>query len=71
MNTHRISNAIARAVLGRRKPRPEHRAVPLPHRLQHDGPMSVTQAANARRDAEYLARRDGLKAPLLQLWKVG
>ncbi|MBB3189041.1 hypothetical protein [Halomonas cerina] len=39
-------------------------------RDQDDGPMTVEQAANARRAVEYLARRNGLKAPLLQIWKV-
>lgn len=39
-------------------------------RLNDDGPISVQQAANLRREAEYVARRNGLKAPLLQLWKV-
>lgn len=41
----------------------------MAHRRE-EGPMSVAQAANARREAEYVARRNGLKEPLLQLWKV-
>lgn len=39
-------------------------------RRHEDGPMSVEQWNNARREAEYVARRNGLKEPLLQLWKV-
>lgn len=39
-------------------------------RQEDDGPMSVEQAANARREAEYVARRNGIKEPLLQLWKI-
>lgn len=32
---------------------------------------SEEQLANARREAEYVARRNGVKQPLLQIWKVG
>lgn len=39
-------------------------------RRKEDGPMTVEQAANARRVAEYIARRSGIKEPLLQLWKI-
>lgn len=39
-------------------------------RMEDDGPMSVEQVSNARREAEYVARRNGVKEPLLQLWKV-
>ncbi|MDW5376545.1 hypothetical protein R6258_06390 [Halomonas sp. HP20-15] len=39
-------------------------------RQDDEGPLSVEQAANARREAEYVARRNGVKEPLLQLWKV-
>ncbi|MEC9482284.1 MAG: hypothetical protein UMU75_03030 [Halomonas sp.] len=39
-------------------------------RRKDEGPMSVSQAANARREVEYVARRNGLKEPLLQLWKI-
>lgn len=39
-------------------------------REEDDGPMTVEQAANARREVEYLARRNGLKEPLLQIWTV-
>lgn len=39
-------------------------------RRKEDGPMSVEQANNARRAAEYAARRSGIKEPLLQLWKI-
>ncbi|GHB15361.1 hypothetical protein [Modicisalibacter luteus] len=39
-------------------------------RRKEDGPMSVEQAANLRRAAEYAARRSGIKEALLQLWKV-
>lgn len=38
-------------------------------RRKEEGPMSVEQAVNARRAAEYVARRSGIKEPLLQLWK--
>ncbi|RTR06504.1 hypothetical protein [Halomonas nitroreducens] len=39
-------------------------------RDQDDGPMTVEQLANARREVEYLARRNGIKEPLLQIWTV-
>lgn len=39
-------------------------------RMEDDGPMSIEQISNARREAEYVARRNGVKEPLLQLWKV-
>jgi len=32
--------------------------------------ISVQDARNARREAEYVARRNGQKEPLLQLWRV-
>lgn len=43
---------------------------PAARRTEADKPLSVADAANARREAEYVARRNGVKAPLLQLWKV-
>ncbi|WP_136066816.1 hypothetical protein [Modicisalibacter radicis] len=45
-------------------------AIATARRLDDEGPLSVEQAANARREAEYVARRNGIKEPLLQLWKV-
>lgn len=36
-------------------------------RRPEDGPMTLQQAANARRLAEYWQRRQGIKAPLIQL----
>lgn len=33
--------------------------------------LSERQLANAQREAEYVARRNGVKQPLLQIWKVG
>lgn len=32
-------------------------------------PISVEQARNAKREAEYVARRNGIKPPLLQIWR--
>lgn len=32
-------------------------------------PCSVADVSNARREAEYVARRNGVKEPLLQLWR--
>lgn len=43
----------------------------IDHPQRASRPMNVEQAANARREAEYVARRNGIKKPLLQLWKVG
>ncbi len=45
-------------------------AIAAARRQDDEGPLSVEQAANARREAEYVARRNGIKEPLLQLWKV-
>ena len=33
-------------------------------------PMSVQQSMNARREASYVAKRNGVKAPLLEIWRV-
>ncbi|GGX98591.1 hypothetical protein GCM10007160_27680 [Litchfieldella qijiaojingensis] len=47
------------------------RTIITARREPDEGPMSVEQAANARREAEYVARRNGIKEPLLQIWKIG
>lgn len=39
-------------------------------REQRGEVMTVQQASNARREAEYVARRNGVKEPRLQLWCV-
>lgn len=39
-------------------------------RTPEDGPASTAEAANARREAEYVSRRNGVKPALLQLWRV-
>lgn len=39
-------------------------------RGQHDAPLTAQQAANARRLAEYIQRRQGIKAPLIQLRRM-
>lgn len=70
MITHRTARKIIRTLLHSDKASAEGRAIAVVQRQLDEGPMSVVQAANARRDAEYLARRNGLKEPLLQLWKV-
>lgn len=36
-------------------------------RTQHDAPLTAQQAMNARRYAEYVARRQGVKEPLIQI----
>ena len=36
-------------------------------RTQEDGPLTALQAANARRYSEYIARRQGVKEPLVQI----
>lgn len=46
------------------------RTIATSRRDQDDGPMTVEQLANARREVEYLARRNGMKEPLLQIWTV-
>ncbi|MCG7598391.1 hypothetical protein MHM84_01165 [Halomonas sp. McH1-25] len=38
--------------------------------FEDEAPVSLRQAEQARREAEYQARREGAKAPLLQVWKV-
>lgn len=37
---------------------------------EQDKAMSVTEMRNARREAEYVQRRNGVKEARLQLWKV-
>ncbi|MBK1691109.1 hypothetical protein [Ectothiorhodospira mobilis] len=39
-------------------------------RAPEDGPATAAEAANARREAEYVSRRNGVKPALLQLWRV-
>lgn len=39
-------------------------------RRPEDAPLTAQQASNARRYAEYVQRRQGIKAPLLQLRRV-
>ncbi len=41
----------------------------ISRRAIEDGPANTTEAANARREAEYVSRRNGLKPALLQIWK--
>lgn len=44
---------------------------PVSHRTQEeDGPATTVQMANDRREAEYISRRNGVKPPVLQLWKA-
>ncbi|QJQ96878.1 MULTISPECIES: hypothetical protein [Halomonadaceae] len=45
------------------------RMIASTRRQEDDGPMSLAQIANARREVEYMARRNGIKQPLLQLWR--
>ncbi|MGJ7458966.1 hypothetical protein ACR80S_03660 [Halomonas sp. MA07-2] len=70
MIIHRTARKMFNALLGGHPASAEGRAIAVVQRQPDEGPMSVIHAANARRDAEYLARRNGLKEPLLQLWKV-
>lgn len=65
----RTSHSI-RTWLGIDKISRSDHSIATARRSLDDGPMSVEQAANARREAEYVARRNGVKEPLLQLWKV-
>ena len=34
------------------------------------GAISVQDAKNARREASYVAKRNGVKEPLLEIWRV-
>ncbi|HSP57283.1 MAG TPA: hypothetical protein VLO12_03170 [Halomonas sp.] len=47
----------------------EHKVASSRRQLD-DGPMTIEQTANARREVEYIARRNGFKEPLLQLWQI-
>ncbi|MBS9405235.1 hypothetical protein KG088_16585 [Halomonas sp. TRM85114] len=47
----------------------EHK-IAASRRQPDDGPMTIEQTVNARREAEYVARRNGIKEPLLQLWQI-
>lgn len=44
-------------------------ADPTVYETEDDAPVSLVEAEQARRAAEYQARREGLKKPLLQVWK--
>ncbi|MCD6006867.1 hypothetical protein [Halomonas sp. IOP_31] len=43
---------------------------PVSRQDDDDKPLSVQDALNARRESEYVARRNGVKEPRLQLWKI-
>lgn len=43
---------------------------PAARRSTADKALSVADSMNARREAEYVARRNGQKAALIQLFKV-
>ncbi|EPC01545.1 hypothetical protein L861_16875 [Litchfieldella anticariensis FP35 = DSM 16096] len=69
MNTQHITE-IGRFHLGVVRASWTGRTIITARREPDEGPMSVEQAANARREAEYVARRNGIKEPLLQIWKI-
>ncbi|TDX30794.1 hypothetical protein DFO67_10449 [Modicisalibacter xianhensis] len=46
------------------------RSRPATRRSVEDKPMSVQQSMNARREAEYVARRNGQKEALIQIWEA-
>jgi len=62
---------IARHRLGIGPPpiirRPDNAIIAPARRTQEDGPLTALQAANARRYSEYIARRQGVKEPLVQI----
>lgn len=58
---------MARGRLGVAVPRAFIEALKRERRSQ---PMSVQQSMNARREASYVAKRNGVKEPLLELWRV-
>lgn len=64
-----MTNAeIARHRLGVGPVNPSH--ADLIKREQRGEVMTVQQASNARRESEYVARRNGVKEPLVQIWSV-
>lgn len=50
--------------------RPDNAIIAPARRGQHDAPLTTQQAENARRYAEYVQRRQGIKAPLIQLRRM-
>ncbi|MCE8034584.1 hypothetical protein EKK97_13865 [Billgrantia tianxiuensis] len=42
---------------------------PAARRTAEDKPLSVAERENARREADYIARRNGVKPAHLQLWR--
>lgn len=46
------------------------RVVAVTRRTLEQGPASLRDTDNAKRHAEYVARRNGIKAPLLQIWRA-
>ena len=50
--------------------RPDNAIIAPSRRKAGDGPMTAQQAANARREAEYVARRNGVAEPRLKLWRA-
>lgn len=39
-------------------------------RTKEQGPLTAQQAANARRYADYIARRQGVAEPRIRLWRA-
>lgn len=39
-------------------------------RRPEDAPLTAEQAANARRYADYIAKRQGIKEPIIQLRRI-
>lgn len=37
---------------------------------RRSAPISVQDAKNARREASYVAKRNGVKEPLLEIWRI-
>ena len=60
------SAPIAKARLGIGTP--DRQAIEVMRREQQV--VSVEQWSNRRREADYVAKRNGVKAPLLTLWRV-
>lgn len=50
--------------------RPRDPVIAPARRGPEDAPLTAQQATNARRYAEYVQRRQGVKAPLIQLRRM-
>ncbi|KXS39190.1 MAG: hypothetical protein AWU55_616 [Halomonadaceae bacterium T82-2] len=69
MNPSSTASSLHASAAREPRPAPTGRRLTVGLGDEETPTMTAAQRANARREAEYTARRKGVKAALLQLWK--